>query len=380
MHEPLRWEGMESWIAKTRRFFLEWDAKRLKAFDDAARPRGDLWLEMGDADTRIRSQAQNHRVSDRVRVRLLALLDECVEAAKNELIAQIFTERDPMEPLASRLKSAKEELDALGSPPAWSDVSAWAAKTRFLVREADAESATSFDELCKAPKLPFFPRVVVSRPQRSPLDDMMPSSYLRQKEDEYRENQADLHETSRKERAHHGKILEAARKKIAAFLDGLIEHVERRGATPQIPAPPVVAKQHRILICHGHSRLWKDLRNLLTHELKLEFDEFNREPAAGVGHEERIREMLDRCDMAFLVMTAEDETTDGEMRARQNVVHELGRCQEKYGSRKAIILQEEGCTLPSNYDGRNAIRFPKGDLEASAEEIRRVLRREGMIE
>jgi len=49
------------------------------------------------------------------------------------------------------------------------------------------------------------------------------------------------------------------------------------------------------------------------------------------------------------------------------------------GWRKAIILLEDGCDEFSNIVGLGQIRFGKGNIQSSFEEIRRVLEREGII-
>ena len=90
-------------------------------------------------------------------------------------------------------------------------------------------------------------------------------------------------------------------------------------------------------------------------------------------------EMLDRCSFGFLVMTGEDEHSDGSKHARENVIHEAGLFQGRYGFERAIVLLEEGCEEFSNISGVGQIRFPKGSVEAQFEEIRRVLERERMI-
>ena len=89
--------------------------------------------------------------------------------------------------------------------------------------------------------------------------------------------------------------------------------------------------------------------------------------------------MLQRASFAFLIMTAEDEQPDGTMRARENVVHEVGLLQGRLGFERAIILLEEGCTQCSNLQGLGQIQFPKGNIGASFGEIRRVLEREQLI-
>lgn len=137
--------------------------------------------------------------------------------------------------------------------------------------------------------------------------------------------------------------------------------------------------QKYIFIGHGRSVVWKELKDFLKDRLNLNWDEFNRESTAGVATSERLQEMVDSSKFAFIVMTAEDEHSDGNKHARENIVHEAGLFQGKLGFRKAIILLEEGCAEFSNIFGLGQIRFPKGNLEPKFEEIRRVLEREKII-
>jgi predicted nucleotide-binding protein len=134
-----------------------------------------------------------------------------------------------------------------------------------------------------------------------------------------------------------------------------------------------------IFIGHGRSKLWKDLKDFIQDRLHLPWDEFNRIPVAGVTNIARLSEMLDQAAFAFLIMTAEDEQADGKVNARMNVVHEAGLFQGRLGFQRAIILLEEGCEEFSNVQGLGQIRFPKGDLSKTFEEIRMVLEREGII-
>jgi hypothetical protein len=49
----------------------------------------------------------------------------------------------------------------------------------------------------------------------------------------------------------------------------------------------------------------------------------------------RIAQMLDAPAIAFLVLTAEDETADGKVQARMNVIHEAGLFQGRLGFNRA---------------------------------------------
>lgn len=135
-----------------------------------------------------------------------------------------------------------------------------------------------------------------------------------------------------------------------------------------------------IFVGHGRSPLWRDLRDFIRDRVGLPHDEFNRVPVAGVTNIARLSEMLEASAVAFIVLTAEDEQADGTMHARLNVVQEAGLFQGRLGFTKAILLVEEGCEAFSNIDGLGQIRFPKGNIAAAFEEVRRVLEREGLIE
>lgn len=138
--------------------------------------------------------------------------------------------------------------------------------------------------------------------------------------------------------------------------------------------------RNKIFIGHGHSQAWRDLKDFLQDRLNLDWDEFNRESTAGLATKERLEDMLREASFAFLIMTGEDEHADQSLHARENVIHEIGLFQGKLGFRKAIILLEEGCKEFSNIIGLTQIRFPKGNIEAKFEEIRRVLEREGILQ
>jgi predicted nucleotide-binding protein len=135
----------------------------------------------------------------------------------------------------------------------------------------------------------------------------------------------------------------------------------------------------KVFIGHGgNSKEYLQLGVWLTDE-GLEWEVFDRKPTAGRSVKERLAEMLDNAWMAFLLMTAEDETAEGKMRARENVVHEIGLFQGRLGFTRAIVLLEDSCEEFSNISGLGQIRFPRGNIKAAFDEIRKVLQREGMF-
>lgn len=137
-----------------------------------------------------------------------------------------------------------------------------------------------------------------------------------------------------------------------------------------------VSTAKKIFLGHGRSLQWLRLKDFLGTTLELDVAEFNIEPTAGIHTTERLHAMLSEAGMAFLIMTAEDTLADGTLQARPNVIHEVGLFQGHLGTRRAIVLLEEGCATFSNLDGLTTIRFPREDIAARFEDVRRALVRE----
>lgn len=168
-----------------------------------------------------------------------------------------------------------------------------------------------------------------------------------------------------------------AAKDLATVAARAGDHISRLGRVVSVTEQ---AEGDRVFIGHGRSAMWRELKDFVQDRLGLPYDEFNRVPVAGVTNIKRLAEMLDTAAIALLVLTAEDERTDGAVVARQNVVHEAGLFQGRLGFERAILLLEEGCEEFSNVAGLGQIPFPTGGIAAAFEEVRRVLEREGLID
>lgn len=164
---------------------------------------------------------------------------------------------------------------------------------------------------------------------------------------------------------------------LSAICGRAVRHLRRIGG---VDAPSKEERVgDRVVIGHGRSALWRELKDFVADRLRLPWDEFNRVSVAGVATVERLQEMLDHSCFALLVATAEDETADGDLHARQNVIHEIGLFQGRLGFGRAIVLLEEGCEEFSNIHGLGQIRFPKGNIAACFEDVRKVLERESVL-
>jgi predicted nucleotide-binding protein len=85
--------------------------------------------------------------------------------------------------------------------------------------------------------------------------------------------------------------------------------------------------------------------------------ELAQEPALGRTVIEKLEDNADRCDSAVIVMTGDDIANAGEPRVRENVMHEIGFLQGRYGRKAVILLHEEGVNIPTNLSGWSMFRF-----------------------
>lgn len=134
-----------------------------------------------------------------------------------------------------------------------------------------------------------------------------------------------------------------------------------------------------IFIGHGQSQLWARLKIFLEDELHLVTITYEKEPHAGESIIPILERFLDQSTFAILVFTAEDDTTEGTKRARQNVVHEAGLFQGRLGFNKVVLLLQSGVEEFTNIGGLQHIPFQKEHIDQTFYELQRVLKREKQI-
>ena len=126
----------------------------------------------------------------------------------------------------------------------------------------------------------------------------------------------------------------------------------------------ITEKSKRIFISHGQSKEWYKLQAYIERDLKQQTLELAQEANLGRTVLQKLNDESNRCCIAVIVMTG-DDIMENEVRARENVMHEIGFFQGKYGLQNIILLHEEGVNIPSNIHGLVYIPFPKNTVEAT---------------
>ena len=128
----------------------------------------------------------------------------------------------------------------------------------------------------------------------------------------------------------------------------------------------------RIFISHGRSADWHKVQSYLEKDIGIDTLELSQEVNRGRTVLQKLWEESNRCSYAVIVMTGDDQVTEGERpRARENVMHEIGFFQGRYGLENVCLLYEEGTNIPSNIHGLVYIPFPKSYIEATFAALRR---------
>ena len=128
---------------------------------------------------------------------------------------------------------------------------------------------------------------------------------------------------------------------------------------------------NKIFISHGHNELLKlKLKDFLQNHLDRQPLILSELPNYGRTVVEKLEDASKMCNAAIILLTKDDETKEGGMRARQNVIHEIGFFQGKYGRNKVILLYEQGVEVFSNISGILRIEFSSDHFEEIYENLR----------
>lgn len=127
----------------------------------------------------------------------------------------------------------------------------------------------------------------------------------------------------------------------------------------------------KVFISHGHDELTKHkLKDFVRDQLKLEPIVLSEQPDLGLTIVEKLEHYGKNCDFALIVLTADDQTASGGLRARQNVIHELGYFHGLLGRNRVLLLKEPKVELFSNISGLIYKEFPRGSIKLVFEDIR----------
>lgn len=136
-------------------------------------------------------------------------------------------------------------------------------------------------------------------------------------------------------------------------------------------------KKNVVFITHGRNEEWKDVQRFIENSLKISTLELAQTVSGGRTIIEKLEEEAEKCNYAVIVMSADDLDADGNAHVRENVMHEIGFFQAKYGRNRVCLLHCESVTIPTNIAGIVYLGYPSKYIKATfvdlGEEIKHAL-------
>ena len=154
---------------------------------------------------------------------------------------------------------------------------------------------------------------------------------------------------------------------LQSMIDEVKEYWSKSGNTnTTAPASEnIIVSSNRVFIVHGHNDTLKESVARFLGQLKLDPIILHEQPNKG---RTIIEKFIDYSDVGFAIvlLTADDrggkasDSPEGySLRARQNVILELGFFLGRIGRERVCALYEEGVEIPSDYEGVLFIPFDK---------------------
>ncbi len=164
---------------------------------------------------------------------------------------------------------------------------------------------------------------------------------------------------------------------IGTHIQVNLDKYEKSQKTDLIEAKKPLLDNKKIFIVHGHDEVLryklKDyLQNILGYPEPIILSEI---ASSGRTIIESFEEETEHAGLVFALLTPDDFMNDASMRARQNVIFELGYFIGKLGrkSGRVIVLVKGNVDIPSDLSGILYIHIDKG-IEEAGEKIRKAIK------
>lgn len=131
-------------------------------------------------------------------------------------------------------------------------------------------------------------------------------------------------------------------------------------------------QKQNVFIIHGSDEAkWRELKDLLRSELRLNPIILNEQADIGKTLIEKFENYADTCSYAIAIFTPDDEvvskTGDKYLQARPNVIYELGWFCGRLGRKSVMLLLKEGTNIFSDFGGIVQKRFSNNVTEILSE-------------
>jgi predicted nucleotide-binding protein len=127
-----------------------------------------------------------------------------------------------------------------------------------------------------------------------------------------------------------------------------------------------------IFVAHGKNKKPLEQLKQTLDQFKIPYKVAVDEPNLGRPIGSKIRDIMQACNCAILIFTADEEFQDKKgnvtWRPSENVIYELGAAGYLYDN-KIVIMKEDDVVFPSNFRDLGHISFAKDQLDAKSMDV-----------
>jgi len=128
----------------------------------------------------------------------------------------------------------------------------------------------------------------------------------------------------------------------------------------------------KIFLGHGHNQVWVQIEKYIK-ELGYNVESFETQKYNSPRIFDKLIKLLNECNVAVMVMSGDDSNSNGTIHARQNVVHEIGLFQGRYGLERVIMFRQSNVEVFSNIGGFLTISYENEPNKENFEELKNIL-------
>ena len=122
-------------------------------------------------------------------------------------------------------------------------------------------------------------------------------------------------------------------------------------------------QEFTVFIAHGHSQDWRIIERLINKDLDFATVVIQEDYRPGDSISKKVEKGIRRCEAFVAIMSADDQMAEGNYRARQNVIYELGYARGVLKKKQIILLVEKSVEVQSDISGLIYIPYKKDSVE-----------------
>ena len=120
-----------------------------------------------------------------------------------------------------------------------------------------------------------------------------------------------------------------------------------------------------VFISHGKNNLWQEVEKYIQTDLDLPTLVLSESEDPGQTYLEKLDDETNDCFFGIVIITADDEKLDPVTRDKQNLLHEIGFLQGKFGIENVLVLHQDSMEEYKNISSISYAPFSGNNIKSA---------------